>query len=81
MSLSGTSGTSTPLPRQPLIYNLPDYQIRKLTYSSGGIGIGQDLLPNLLEGRRVSNFDTLLLEESNRLVERPILVSGFILSK
>lgn len=42
VSLSGTSGTSTPLSRQRFVF-----LSLTVTYSSGSIGISQDLLPDL----------------------------------
>lgn len=46
------------------------------TNGSGGIGVLDDLLSDLFEGLRVSNLDTLLLQEGNRLIKRPVLVDG-----
>lgn len=46
------------------------------TYSSSSIGVVDNLLPDLLESRRVSDLDSLSLQEGDRLLKRPVLVGG-----
>lgn len=53
----------------PLIVSAPDRTLRCHTHSRGRIGAFRYLLPDFRQGLRVSDCDTLLFEEGNRLVK------------
>lgn len=72
VGLSPASASSTPLCYQPQVSEVKE----RTTHGSSGISVVGDLSLNFGKGFRVLDLDTLLLEEGNRLVERPVLVDG-----